>query len=90
MMALTAPDWLTRHDGSLRLASDGHTWFVMLGDQPQYALSPIPVAGKDGCAIRQTNNGRRIECSGTAPSAEERSRELSTEGSCEGSAARRI
>jgi hypothetical protein len=43
----------------------------MLDDQPLYALVTVPVAGKFGCAIIQTNNGKRLETSSTAASAEE-------------------
>ena len=55
----------------MKLASDGNTWFVMLGNQPNYSLRPVPVAGKIGCAVRQTINGRRIPSVATFPSEEE-------------------
>ena len=70
-MALTAPEWLARHGGSLLPASDGRTWFVMLEGQPQYTLAPVPVQGQFGCSILQTINGRRVDSSATATSAEE-------------------
>jgi len=69
-MALTNPDWLTQHGGSLKQASDGKTWFVMLNHEPQYALTAVPVGGKFGCLIQQTINGRRLESPGTYENAE--------------------
>ena len=63
-MALETPTWLSQRNGSLRPASDGLTWFVMLNHEPQYSLTPVPVQGKYGCVIKQTNNGRRIDSSG--------------------------
>ena len=38
---------------------------VMFDRGPQYALQPVPVQGKFGCVIKQTINGKRIECTGT-------------------------
>jgi hypothetical protein len=70
-MALAAPEWLTQRGGGLKMGSDGHTCYVMLNDQPWYAVLPVPVAGKYGCTLIQTNNGQRIECGGTAASADE-------------------
>jgi hypothetical protein len=64
-MSLTPPAWLVERGGILKLASDNVTWFVLVGGQPNYSLSPIPVQGKIGCAIRQTINGRRIPSSAT-------------------------
>jgi hypothetical protein len=60
-MALENPPWLTQRNGELRLASDGITWFVVLDGQPHYSLTPVPVQGKYGCAIKQVNNGHPIE-----------------------------
>lgn len=68
---MTAPDWLTQRSGDLKLASDGRTWYFLLGGQPQYSLSAVPVAGRFGCAVRQTINGKRIESSGVYATADE-------------------
>jgi hypothetical protein len=65
------PEWLTRRNGCLRPASNGRTWYVMFGDQPQYALTPVPVGGKFGCEILQTNNGKRIPSSTVGATADE-------------------
>jgi hypothetical protein len=46
----------------------------MLNGQPLYAVVPVPVAGKLSCTIVQTNNGKRIECTNTADTAEEAQR----------------
>jgi hypothetical protein len=69
-MSLTPPSWLTLHGGRLELASDQRTWFVLLGEQAAYAVVPVPVGGQFGCAIRQANNGRRVESTSKAPTAE--------------------
>lgn len=64
-MALAIPDWLARREGDLKLGPDKQSYFVMLGGKPLYSLTPIPVRGKLGCIVAQTNNGRRLDCSGT-------------------------
>jgi hypothetical protein len=64
-MSPTPPAWLVKRGGNLKLASDNTTWFVLIGDQLNYSLRPVPVQGKIGCAIRQTVNGRRIPCTAT-------------------------
>jgi len=69
-MAVPIPEWLARRGGSLKMGSDGSSCLVMLNDQPLYAVVPVPVAGKLGCVIVQTNNGKRMECGGTAASPE--------------------
>jgi hypothetical protein len=69
-MSVAVPGWLSQRGGALQMASDKKTWFVMVGGQPQYALQPVPVGGQLGCAIRQTINGRRVESTAKAPTAE--------------------
>ena len=66
-MVATIPDWLARHGGSLRRGADGNTWFVLLGNEPQYRLVPVPVAGKYGCQVTEIVNGKRLD-SGTGAS----------------------
>jgi hypothetical protein len=58
---MTTPDWLAQRGGDLKLGSDGHTWFVLIGGEPHYSLAAVPVRGRFGCTIRQTINGKRIE-----------------------------
>ena len=70
-MPLTAPDWLTRRGGTLRLDPDGCSWWVMIEDQPQYVLRPIPVQGKFGCLVEETVNGKRLDSKTVYPTAEE-------------------
>ena len=60
-MALEAPEWLTRHGGTLKPGIDEHSCYVMLNGQPLYAVVPRPVAGKFGYTVLLTNNGQRIE-----------------------------
>ena len=59
---MTPPDWLARHDGTLRLASDGRTWLVYFDGAP--ALQADAVAGRRAglpAVICQTENGKRID-----------------------------
>jgi hypothetical protein len=70
-MALAAPDWLSRHGGSLKPGSDGRSVYLMVNDQPLYAVVTVPVAGRFGCSIIEANNGKRLETSSTATSAED-------------------
>lgn len=59
-MQPTAPEWLTRRGGALKLGSDHRTWFVVWDGKPQHKLTIVPVEGKFGCTIRQTINGRLL------------------------------
>lgn len=70
-MALTAPEWLTRHGGELKSGIDGRSWFVIFRQEPQYVLKPAPVSGRFGCSIMQTTNGRWLPGTGTHPNAED-------------------
>jgi hypothetical protein len=69
-MAVTAPEWLTRRGGSLKLASDGRTWYVLLSGDPQYAVVERPVAGKFGAYVKHVNSGKPINSTSTADSPE--------------------
>jgi hypothetical protein len=71
MVAITTPEWLTRHECTLQPATDGDSWFLMFDNNPQYELVPIPLAGKFGCAVTQTVNGKRLDRGGAYPSIEE-------------------
>lgn len=68
---MTAPEWLSKRGGALRLASDGRTWYVLLSGEPQYSLVPYPVEGKCGATVKQTNNGRMIESKSVAVTADD-------------------
>ena len=68
---MTAPAWLAQRGGTVKLGSDGNNWYVVLNDQPSYRLTAVPAGGKFSCAIRQTNNGKRIESQGIFPTADE-------------------
>jgi hypothetical protein len=70
-MAVSTPEWLTKHDGSLRAGPDGVSWVVVFDQQPQYVLKPVPAAGQYSCQVMQSINGRYLESGGTYPSAEE-------------------
>ncbi len=67
-MALTNPEWLTQHGGRLLASTDGRSWLVFLGDEPQYLLMPTPAKGQFSCRISQTVNGRRLDGEGLYPS----------------------
>jgi hypothetical protein len=70
-MAVTVPDWLSKHGATLGQGTDGRTWFVLLDGEPQYRLVPIPADGKHSCQVTQTINGRRLDRGGVYPSADE-------------------
>jgi hypothetical protein len=70
-VALTTPDWLGRHDCTLRAGRNGKSYLVMLGEKPHYLLVPVPAGGKFACAVTQTINGRRLDKGGTFPSVDE-------------------
>jgi hypothetical protein len=68
-MNVNVPDWLKRHGGGLKPASDGRSWFVMVGGEPEYTIVERPVANKFGAFIKQTNSGKPIDSksTGTTP-----------------------
>jgi hypothetical protein len=68
---MTPPDWLSQRGGDLKLGSDRHTWYLVVGGQPQYSLVAVPVGGRFGCTIHQTINGKRVESQGGQASSEE-------------------
>ncbi len=70
-MAVEVPEWLKKHGGSLKLASDGRTWLMFMGPQPNYKLVPVPVGGKFGCNVVQTNNGKPVACQAVAATGDE-------------------
>ena len=70
-MAVDVPEWLKKHGGSLKLASDGHTWLVLMGAQPNYKLVPVPVGGKFGCNVVQTINGKEVVSHAAAATGDE-------------------
>jgi hypothetical protein len=69
--AMQIPEWLRRRGGDLQLCPDGRSWAVLLNGEPQYLLVPFPVAGKHGCIVEQTVNGKRLESKNTYASQEE-------------------
>ena len=40
-MAVSTPDWLSRHNGELRANSDGETFAIYFGPELEYALRVI-------------------------------------------------
>jgi hypothetical protein len=64
-MSVTAPDWLSKRGGALRAGTTGNAWLVVLDDTPQYRLVPTPAAGKFGCEVLRTVDGRRLDAGGT-------------------------
>jgi hypothetical protein len=70
-MAVTTPDWLARHGGELRQGTATTSWAVLLGGEQQYALALVPIQGKHGCRVTQTNNGKRLDAGSTHANADE-------------------
>jgi hypothetical protein len=69
-MSVSTPDWLAKHGGELQPHVLGG-WMVLFDHQPQYLLAPFPVAGKFGCRVTQTINGRRLDGQETYPTADD-------------------
>jgi hypothetical protein len=62
---MTSPEWLTQHDGEARTSKDGRSLTVFFAGKPQYLLMLTPTAGKHGCKVVQSINGKRLD-GGTA------------------------
>ena len=60
-MAITTPDWLTKHGADFQLSKDHRFWVVYLNKEPQYLLRAIPASGKHAVEVEQSNNGKRLE-----------------------------
>jgi len=58
---MTVPDWLTKHDGALKLGLRDSVQFVIIDGVPQYKLEARPAAGSFICAVVQSNNGKRLD-----------------------------
>jgi hypothetical protein len=67
---MTTPDWLAQHGGEARASKDGHSAAVYFSGEPQYLLMLAPVAGKYGCKVVQSNNGKRLDGGAAFPSPE--------------------
>ena len=65
------PEWLARRQGALELSTDGHTWFVVFDQRPQYALEARPAQGRFSCHVKETISGRRIDSHGAYVNADE-------------------
>lgn len=70
-MPAPTPDWLARHGGELRPRTPPNSWAVFLDHEPQYLLAVVPVAGKHGCKVTQSNNGRRLDAGASHATSEE-------------------
>jgi hypothetical protein len=69
-MSVATPDWLAKRGGELRPHVLGGS-MVVFDHQPQYLLAPLPVAGKFGCGVTQTINGRRLDGKEIFPTADD-------------------
>lgn len=67
---MTNPDWLRQHDGEARASKDGRSLAVFFAGQPQYLLMLAPTAGKYGCKVVQSINGKRLDAGAAFPSPE--------------------
>lgn len=63
---MTVPDWLAKRGGSFVPGIQGSV-FVVLDGKPQFRLDARPAAGKIGCVITQTVNGKQSVAAGTYP-----------------------
>ena len=70
-MTLTAPDWLIRRSGTLRLHPDGASWWVMIEGRPLYMLRAIPAKNQFSSQVEETVNGKRLESKTVYATAEE-------------------
>jgi len=61
MILPTAPDWLTKRDGSLKPGLREYIALVVISDRPEYRLEVRPAAGKFACVVSYTNNGKLID-----------------------------
>jgi hypothetical protein len=62
---VTAPDWLTKHNGELRSSKDGRSWMVYFAGELQYAVVATPAGGKHACTVTQTFSGKRLDSGAT-------------------------
>jgi hypothetical protein len=69
-VAISAPEWLKKHGGDVRLSNDQRYWVVYVAGGPQYLIRPIPAAGKHAVEVEQSVNGKRLEGKETYPSEE--------------------
>ena len=70
-MTATTPDWLVKRGGAICQSTDSRSWIVLLDDKPLYRLVPIPVAGKYGCEVTQTVDGKRLDSGSAHPTPDE-------------------
>jgi hypothetical protein len=70
-MAVTTPDWLSRHDGTVQLNKEGNSASVHFAGALQYILLPVPAKGKYSCRVTQTINGKRLDGTNTYATAED-------------------
>jgi hypothetical protein len=62
---IATPEWLSKHGGDLRPSKDKQSFVIYFAGSMQYVLALDPVKGKFGCRVTQTNNGRRLDGSGS-------------------------
>jgi hypothetical protein len=70
-MAVTAPDWLTKHGGELRPGAGDRAWMVLLSGEPLYVVAAVPAEGRETCKVTQANNGKRLDSGATYPTIED-------------------
>lgn len=69
-MAVTVPEWLAQHGGSLVGGPDGSSYVYFAGE-PQYRLKSRPAGGQFACEVEQTVNSRRLDGKETFPNADD-------------------
>ena len=58
---MTAPEWLTRRDGSLKPGLRDYITLVLLGGQPQYRVEVRPAVGTFEAVVTFSINGKRLD-----------------------------
>ncbi|MFM7111087.1 MAG: hypothetical protein ACKO26_08080 [Planctomycetota bacterium] len=56
--AVSPPEWLASHNGTLTPSKDGKSWLVHVGGELVYVLALVPVQGRHGIKLMQTINGK--------------------------------
>lgn len=54
------PDWLAKREGTLKPGVQPNMLFVLIGGL-EYKVEARPAAGKFGCAVQQSVNGKRLD-----------------------------
>jgi hypothetical protein len=65
---MTAPDWLSRREGTLQTGLSPETLFVVIAGRPDYRIDVRPAQGGYVAAITKTVNGARLDADAVSKS----------------------